>query len=341
MSNPAKPRFSVVTCSYNQAQYLPDTIESVVAQDYPDFEHIVVDGGSKDNSREVCGRYPHIQFINAPGTTQAEALNIGFAKAKGDIIAWVNSDDYYAPQAFRRVAQEMDPARGRHIVAGAAMVVNAEGHPMWQLRNGHVGFYRLLLHPRLYPYNGWTVMPCQPSVFFHRSVYEKLGPLDGKLRYALDYEYWLRALAAGYEFHYVPQIFSKYRYHATSHSTKGFDTFLDEWKAASERYRTRLSRAEQAFVEAWWVYGRIESLLVRQHKDAIRHIAQRFGHAPQVHPAGKRALVILRAMLIAPWIPITLAWRSMRGDLKEPPRQAGDGAELSSTSTITSTSTRP
>ena len=87
-------RFSVVTCCYNQGAFLGDCIESVLRQDYPNFEHIVVDDGSTDNTAEVCRRYPHVKYIHQKNAGQSAALNRGFQEAKGDVIAWVNSDDY-------------------------------------------------------------------------------------------------------------------------------------------------------------------------------------------------------------------------------------------------------
>ena len=319
-SNGTWPKFSVVTCCYNQGRYLKDCIESVLNQQYPSFEHIIVDDGSTDNTREVAESYKHVRYIRQDNAGQSAALNRGFREAKGEIIAWVNSDDYYSPQAFHRVAKELDPPRGIWIVSGAARVVNEQGNYMWLLKNGHVSFRRLLLHPRIYPYNGWTVMPCQPSVFFHRRVLEELGLLDTKYKYGMDYEYWLRAMMAGYTFRYVPQIFSNYRYHATSHSNQGFDTFQGEWIDIMNRYLAKLPPFHRMVVEAWWrTYGILECLFVRRHKAAIQHIAERFGHAPQVHPISKRAMVLLRASLIAPWIPITLAWRATHKELQEPP----------------------
>lgn len=309
----SRPFFSVVTCSYNQAQFIGETIESVQAQGYADFEHIVVDGGSKDHSAEVCARYPHVQFILAPGTTQAEALNLGFARARGDIIAWLNSDDYYEPGTFATVARELDPARGRCIVAGAAQVVNATGGYQWLLRNGHVPFLRLLFHPRLYPLNGHMVMPCQPSVFFHRTVWEALGPLEGKLRYSMDYEYWLRALSRGYSFHYVPQIFSNYRYHDTSHSNRGFDTFLGEWQVVSDRYLATLSPARRALAELWWTYARLESRVVGRHKAVLQYLGREDAAAAARGPRAPRWPYQLRAMLRAPWLGPLFAWYRFRG----------------------------
>lgn len=317
MPEPQSPKISVVTVSYNQAQFIGHTIETVMAQNYPNFEHIVVDGGSKDNSREVCERYPHVQFFLAPGTTQAEALNIGFEKATGDIIAWVNSDDYYEPGTFKTIAREIDPARNRWAVVGASKVVDAAGGYLWMLRGGRVPHTRLLLHPRIYPYNGWTVIPCQPSVFFHKKVLEDVGLLNGKLLRTMDYEYWVRMMAKGYRFHYIPQIFSDYRYHTTSHSTKGFDTFLPEWKAVSEQYLRKLPVWRQALIEAWWVYGRLESCVVGYHKAVLNGMARKLAENPELRAAPRRYAVMMGAVLRAPWVAFLFVWQRLFGTIEQ------------------------
>lgn len=307
------PMFSVVTCCYNQGEFLADNIEAVLAQDYPRFEHIVVDDGSKDNTREVCARYPHVKYIYQTNAGQSAALNRGFQEATGDIIAWVNSDDYFEPGTFARVAAEYETGDSHLIVCGASKVVNAKGDFLWLLKNGWVPFKRLLLHPRLYPYNGWTVMPCQPSTFFHRDLIKDCGLLDTSLKYAMDYDLWLRAMRRGYHFRYVPQVFSSYRYHATSNSNQGFDTFQPEWKRVSEAHYKALSHAEQRAVERWWAYARIESLFVRQHKKALRHYGERVGPHPAGEPLARRLAVFARACTIAPWLPVLFAWYLLVG----------------------------
>jgi glycosyltransferase involved in cell wall biosynthesis len=305
MTTATRPRFSVVTCCYNQGSYLADNLRAVLAQAVPDFEHIVVDDGSTDNTRAVCAEFPHVRYIHQSNAGQSAALNRGFQEARGEIIAWVNSDDYHEPGAFGRVARELDPARGRWIVAGAANVVNADGRFMWKLPNGRVSFHRLLFHPRLYPHRGWTVMPCQPSVFFHRRVLDELGPLDTRLKYAMDYEYWLRALTHGFRFHYVPQVFSNYRYHPTSNTNQGYDTFLGEWQEVSRRYYDRLSPARRWRAEAWWAYARVECVFVGRHKTALEQMGAQWN-------PGARLGVVARATLRAPWIPATLLWHAAR-----------------------------
>src|SRR5262249_51487725 len=101
-TEPGRPLVSVITPSYNQAQYIERTLASVRTQDYPNIEHIVVDGGSTDATRDVLRRQSFAEWISEPDRGQSDALNKGLAKARGDIVGWLNSDDMYAPGAVRR-----------------------------------------------------------------------------------------------------------------------------------------------------------------------------------------------------------------------------------------------
>lgn len=256
-----EPILSVVTCCYNQGRYLRDNIESVLAQRYPKFEHIIVDDGSTDETREVCARYPHVRYVRQDNAGQSAALNRGFREACGEVIAWLNSDDYYEPGAFERVVRGIGRLRTGFLLTGAVRRVDEAGAEIMTLKKGRVPFYRLLLHPRIYSIGGRTSMPCQPSTFFHRSVFQALGPLDTGLVYAMDYDYWLRAFEAGYRFLYIPHLFSNYRFHPTSHSNQGWNTFMGEWTAVSERHLRGLSTRQRRVAEWWWRYLRLETAL--------------------------------------------------------------------------------
>jgi len=98
------PSISIVTPSLNQGRYIEQTIQSVLLQNYPNFEHIVIDGGSTDGTVEILKKYPHLKWISEKDSGQSEALNKGLKMATGDIIAWINSDDWYAEGAFNNVA---------------------------------------------------------------------------------------------------------------------------------------------------------------------------------------------------------------------------------------------
>ncbi len=98
------PKISIVTPSYNSAEFIEDCIQSVLKQNYPNFEHIIIDGGSTDGTVEILKKYPHLKWISEPDEGQSDALNKGFKKAEGDIIGWLNSDDVYLPGTFNKVA---------------------------------------------------------------------------------------------------------------------------------------------------------------------------------------------------------------------------------------------
>src|SRR5262245_54369864 len=120
------PRISLVTSSYNQARFLGRTVESVLAQDYPNLEHIVVDGMSTDDTPAVLARYPYLRVIREPDRGQADAINKGFRAATGAVHGFLNSDDTLAPGALHRVARALDPARGRHVVQGRCLYVDED-----------------------------------------------------------------------------------------------------------------------------------------------------------------------------------------------------------------------
>ena len=241
---------SVVTCCYNQGSFLAANIESVLSQKYPVLEHIVVDDGSTDDTQAVCLRYPQVTYVHQKNAGQSAALNNGFARAKGDVIVWLNSDDALAPGALDAAIPRIDPGQGVYIVMGHADAVAPDGEFLWKMRTRQPDFMRLLFHPLLYRKRGIVCMPCQPALFFHRKVYETIGPLDCSLKYGMDYDYWLRAFEAGFSFTHLDHVLALYRYHPASNSAQGFDLFLPEWTRVAEAHLRKLSTAGR--VRAEW-----------------------------------------------------------------------------------------
>src|SRR5262249_18358377 len=152
--------------------YIGETIESVLAQQYPNLQHIVVDGMSTDDTPDVLARYPHLCVIREPDRGQGDAINKGFRVADGDILCFLNSDDTFLPGALHRVAREIDPARGRHIVMGRCRFIDEQSryfgveHP-----SNFESFERVL--------KIWKghMIP-QPAVFWTAEVWKNCGPLD-------------------------------------------------------------------------------------------------------------------------------------------------------------------
>jgi glycosyltransferase involved in cell wall biosynthesis len=198
-----------VTCSFNQGEFIGRTIDSVRAQDYPRLEHIVVDGMSTDETPRILARYPHLHLIREPDHGQAEALNKGFHAATGDILCFLNSDDILEPGAVWRVAREIDPSRGRHVVMGRCRFIDE--HDRFVGREHPWAFHS---HRRVLEVWKGHCIP-QPSVFWTREVWKNCGSLDEREPLVLDYDLFCR-FSRRYTFHLIDQVLANYRLHAHS-----------------------------------------------------------------------------------------------------------------------------
>jgi glycosyltransferase involved in cell wall biosynthesis len=178
------PLVTIVTPSYNQAAFLESTIRSVLAQNYPDLEYMIVDGGSTDGSVEIIRRYADrlAWWVSERDAGQAEALNKGLQRAKGEIVAWLNSDDIYLPGAIQGAvaAFQQHPAAG--LIFGDAITMDAHGKPLSRLTFGDWGLLDLL---------SFRII-CQPAVFMRRAVLENSGYLESSYHYMLDHQLWIR-----------------------------------------------------------------------------------------------------------------------------------------------------
>jgi glycosyltransferase involved in cell wall biosynthesis len=184
------PRLTVITPSLNQAPFLERTLQSVLSQDYPALEYIVIDGGSTDGSLDVLRRYESrlAYWVSEPDSGQSHAINKGVARASGDVIAYINSDDYYLADVFRKVLPLFsDPAVSWTV--GACRFLRADGsvETIWspELPRGPRGAWIRA---------AWGVP--QASSFWRRSVFDEFGPLREDLHYVFDTEFGLR-LAVG------------------------------------------------------------------------------------------------------------------------------------------------
>ncbi len=181
-------KISVVVPSYNQADYLPATLASVCAQDGPEVEVLVFDGGSTDGSVDIlqqgkfqAGGQP-VRWVSQKDGGQADAINQGLRAATGDVLAYLNSDDVYYPGALATVAAHFEAHPDCHALYGRAHHLHADGSILEEYPTEPWDYERLLD----------TCFLCQPAVFWRREVIERFGVFDDALRYALDYEYWLR-----------------------------------------------------------------------------------------------------------------------------------------------------
>ena len=229
--SPAWPRISVITPSFNQGQFIEATIQSVLSQEYADLEYLVVDGGSTDGTLDILRKYSgKLRWISEPDHGQVEAINKGLRLASGEILTYLNSDDLYLPGALKRVGAFFGEAPQAAWVSGRCITVDADLNETRRLITGYKNFWL-----RTHSYRALLVLNyiSQMATFWRRSVYEALGPLDEKLHYTMDYEYWLR-IGKNYRLHTLPQTLAAFRLHANSKSgTTARKQFLEQYQVAT------------------------------------------------------------------------------------------------------------
>ncbi|MDP2529744.1 MAG: glycosyltransferase family 2 protein, partial [Candidatus Palauibacterales bacterium] len=214
------PRITVVTPSYQQADFLEETLRSVILQGYPNLEYFVVDGGSRDGSVEIIDRYaPWItRWVSEEDQGQSDAINKGFRWATGSILGWLNSDDTYSPGTLAGVAGAMARS-GADIVLGAMDKVQFGGEEP-ELVKRSLPWEGEAFHP--FPILRGGPAPAfhfyQPSMFWTRELWEETGGLDERYHYVMDMEWCNRALAAGATLETVPEVWTRFALHGGSKS---------------------------------------------------------------------------------------------------------------------------
>ncbi len=226
-----RPLFSVITPSFNQAAYIEDTIRAVLWQGIPSFEHIVVDGGSTDGTLEILQRYPHLRWISEPDKGQSDALNKGLRLARGEIVAWINSDDFHLPGAFQAVSDWFAAHPRERLVMGDCLWIFERTGRQFVLMNQEKNFEDLLQY--------WDdfVHPSQQSLFFKRDLLDEVGLIDQSLHYGMDCDLWLR-MTQKQPIRYLPRVLAAYRFHDQAKGSSGdcWEPFYPDFKTIFARY---------------------------------------------------------------------------------------------------------
>jgi glycosyltransferase involved in cell wall biosynthesis len=199
------PLVSIVTPSYMQARFLESTIRSVLEQDYPKIEYIIVDGGSTDASVDIIQRYADrlAWWVSEKDKGQTDAINKGFTHANGDILAWLNSDDTYQPHAITEAVEFLQTHPDAGMVYGDTNFIDENGHTIGRFPAAQTDLRRLR--------QGYVHIPQQAS-FWRANLWKQVGPLDPSFYFAMDYDLWVR-LAAITPLQYTPQLWANFRLH--------------------------------------------------------------------------------------------------------------------------------
>jgi glycosyltransferase involved in cell wall biosynthesis len=222
------PRISIITPSYNQGQFIEQTIQSVLGQYYPDLEYIIIDGGSTDNTVEIIRKYEkRITFwVSEKDSGQANAINKGFARATGDIIGWLNSDDMYLTGTLEYISRKLNPDKAQIIFGNCFHLKEKSSFS----KGSNVTEWHKQRHLKTGSYI------IQPSTFWTRKVLETAGNLTEDLTYLFDWEWFLRAKNKGTEFISDDKYFSVYRLHESHKTGSGGSHRLNELLSFYERY---------------------------------------------------------------------------------------------------------
>ena len=238
-----QPLVSVVTPSFQSRPFIEQTIESVLSQDYPRVEYIVMDGGSTDGTLEILERYSgRLQYVSARDGGAADAINRGFRQCHGSIFAWLNADDLYLPGAIATAARRLAASPDVDVVYGEAIWIDAEGK-------------RIGRYPTMSPYRPAIFEQecgiCQPAAFMRREAFENAGMLRDDLRYAFDYDLWAR-LSESRRFQAIPSVLAASRMHRENKTLGNRRGVFQE--------NIALLRRQYGYVPLKWIYGYVAYL---------------------------------------------------------------------------------
>lgn len=306
------PLVSIVTPSYNQAEFLEETIRSVLLQGYPALEYIIIDGDSTDGSKEIISKYERwlAYTVSESDRGQANALNKGFRQARGDILGWLNSDDILLPGTVADAQQYLAQRPDVGVVYGDVHFTDADSRILNTMRAWDFDLRLQVCATNLLP---------QPSTFFVRAAWNRVAALDERAGVALDYDLWVRMALAGVVFSHHPAVWATYRLHPASKTQALVEHFgrdvrrvisaafeeLDaprSWRAEAE------SNCEQLIAENYLRTDRVND--ARRHFwRAIRHKPFRlktvallaFMIDPRVGRAARRVRWLLAGRLDKPW----------------------------------------
>ena len=231
-------KFSIITASYNQGRYIRDCIESVRRQEGVEWEHIIVDACSTDETLAVLAEYPHLSWKSEPDAGQTDAINKGFRQATGEWRMWLNADDYLLPGALAAVRDFVTARPAVRVAYGDALFVDAERRLLRRKRDHRFDFGILLFY-------GCFIQ--STACFYHRAIFDAGHWLDASVKVAMDHDFYMRIAHAGFPFGYLGQPLACFRWHDSNVS--------HVFAQRREEERLRVQRGQLAREGRTWLGG--------------------------------------------------------------------------------------
>jgi glycosyltransferase involved in cell wall biosynthesis len=224
------PTLSVITPSQNSGEFLEDALLSVSCQRGVLVEHLVQDSLSNDNTLAILRRYPEVRWQWESDCGQSDAINRGFLRASGDLVGWLNADDYYLPGGLRAIAQAAAEHPGADVIHGDCVFVDGEGS-ITRSKVEHD------FDPDILFYFGCYIP--STATFVRRRVIEQGHLLDCDYRVCMDFEYFVRLACAGFKFHYIPRFIAAFRWHGSNICLQQLERRIFERQEVQRRFGTR------------------------------------------------------------------------------------------------------
>ncbi len=248
-------KLTAVTATYNRETYLPRCIESVAGQPYPHKEHVIIDGGSTDETvsllQSYSANYSHIKWLSEKDNGISDALNKGLAMATGDAIGVIGDDDFYAPDVFGIIAAEFERDPDVGIVSGNCQIINNKNSVTGVQKASYSSRADLI---QCWRHWGKRVALAAPTTFIRRQVIEEVGGFDEEDRYAMDYHHWLKITKKFPKVRIVDKVLASFRCDSGSVSFSSADEQWSELLAISKRYWS--SEGSRAYCKIFFSYLR-------------------------------------------------------------------------------------
>ena len=262
------PKITIITPSYNQGQYIEETIRSVLLQGYPNLEYIIIDGGSTDNTVDIIKKYePYLTYwVSEPDRGQTHAINKGLARATGEIIAYLNSDDYYLPNTFFKVAESFRSFPNADLFHGRCRYVDDTGAKIGE-QWGNIAHFAEIID--LWGIWWQKQQFVQPEVFWTKRITEKVGSFNEDLYFVMDYEYWCRILQSNGKVGKIDAELTCFRFTSeqkSNQSERVAEELLQVVRPLIWNYSTQIPLKKRFILQGKWLH---QAKLLKQIENSV------------------------------------------------------------------------